>query len=95
MPVVGLGGVLIEDIAPAAVGAFDVAHLRLDMQENPGMAQGTAAAVASDSGGVHFDGLESFSHEPKVPICPRRIQRPEARVYAAVGCKFQGLAARG
>jgi hypothetical protein len=67
----GMGfGILVEDIAPAAIRALDLADLGFDLQVDARVAKG-AAAVAIDLRGLGFDGFERLSHNTFPDLEPK------------------------
>jgi cob(I)alamin adenosyltransferase len=74
--------------APVAIRTFDVI-LVTHFQEDAGMAERAPAAVAGDSGGVHFDDFRSFDRHESIPLQERRI------IITGAHTATIGLARRG
>jgi len=62
VPVMGVGAFL-EDVAASAVGAIDLAFLRVDAQENARVTQRAVAAVAGNRRRFDVDGFGGFGHD--------------------------------
>jgi hypothetical protein len=55
-------GAFFKDVTAAAIGAIDLACVRLDAQEDAGMAERAAAAVTGDRGRFDVNDFGRFGH---------------------------------
>jgi hypothetical protein len=53
---------LVESIAPPAIGAIEVPDLGFNLQVNARVAQGSTATIAIHVGCVHFDSFHWLGH---------------------------------